>query len=272
MQEFFFGERGIYYRVSEIRANRPNLLLIHGLSGSSAVWLPYEKNLEDSHNILSLDLRGHGKSKQWSKYHEYDLRFFAEDICALLKHVGIERYSLVAHSFGTLVALLLLQGESGPARAGGAQNALLLSPNYAVHRMLRSHITHWPLAIITAIFSKLPSIHWRGDHVDYSKLGYTSDWDIRRLYADIWNTGIRTYLHCLYHVYSFTRDEEWKRISVPVTIVHGAFDSFIPIAHAIELASVIPHAKFQMLGSANHMLVLNNIPEVTEIIRRYLNQ
>ena len=265
MQESFFGERGIYYRISEVRADRSTLLLIHGLSGSSAVWLPYEKTFESSHNVLSLDLRGHGKSKQWSKYHEYDLHFFAEDVRALLRHVGIEEYMLVAHSFGTLVALELLKDK------GGAQRALLMSPNYAVHRMLRSRLTHWPLAFVTAIFSRLPSIHWRGDHIDYSVLGYTSDWDYRRLYLDIRNTGVRTYLHCLQHVYSFAHDEDWKRISVPTTIVHGAFDSFVPVAHAIELARVIPHAKFHMLREANHMLVLNNKEEVFRAIEDFVS-
>ncbi|OGG57911.1 hypothetical protein A2853_03195 [Candidatus Kaiserbacteria bacterium RIFCSPHIGHO2_01_FULL_55_17] len=261
MQESFFGERGLYYRMSELRTDRPTLLLLHGLSGSSSVWLPYEKKLESSYNILSLDLRGHGESRRWSKYHDYDPSFFADDIRALLEHAGIKSYNLVAHSFGTLVALELLLHESG------AQKVLLLSPNYAVHRMLRSRLTRWPLAAIAAIFSRLPSIHWRGEHIDYSKLGFSSDWDYRRLYMDIVNTGIRTYVHCLHHVYSFTRDKDWARISIPTTIVHGEFDSFVPIAHGVELAGIIPQAKFHMLHDANHMLVLNNFEEVMNQIR-----
>lgn len=263
MQESFFGERGLYYRVSEIRAERPTLLLLHGLSGSSAVWLPYEKKLEASYNILSPDLRGHGKSWRWSKYHDHDIGFFADDIEVLLAHVGITQHVLVAHSFGTLVALELL------LRDKGAQQALLISPNYAVHRMSLARFTRLPLALITWFFSHLPSIHWRGDHVDYPALGFTSDWDYRRLYRDIINTGIRTYLHCLHHVYAFTRDKDWARISVPTLVVHGAFDSFVPVAHGMELASVIPGAKFKMFRDANHMLVLNNQNEILDTIRAF---
>lgn len=263
MQGSFFGERGLYYRVSEMRPDRPTIVLLHGLSGSSSVWVPYEKHLEGAYNILSLDLRGHGKSKRWSRYHDYDFQVFAEDVASLLRELGIETYLLVSHSFGTLVALHLLLQHSG------AEKLLLFSPNYAVHRMLRSRLTRGILGIMTGLFSELPSIHWRGVQLDYSQLGYSGDWDRRRLYSDILNTGIRTYLHCLHHLYMFDRDDDWSRISIPTQIVHGALDSFIPIAHAIELSRIIPNAKFKMFGDANHMLVLNNFEEVARAIEDF---
>ena len=263
MEEAYFGERGLHYRKSEMRPERPTLVFLHGLSGSLSVWGPYEKRLGKKYNLVSLDLRGHGKSKRWSVYQDYDLRLFAEDVSHLLQHVGVERYTLVAHSFGTLVALELFR------RPHGIEKLLLLSPNYAVHRMLRARLTRWPLAFVAAIFSALPSVRWRGNHLDYSKLGYSKDWDMRRLAMDILNTGIRTYVHCLHRVYSFTRDEEWRNISVPTRIMHGAGDSFIPIAHAIELADIIPNATFEMVGDGNHMLVLNNIPDTIRTIDEF---
>lgn len=266
MKESFFGDRGLYYRVSGIRPNFPTIVLLHGLSTSSSVWLPYEERLKNSHNILSLDLRGHGKSKRWSTYHEYDFQLFAEDVLLLLRHLNIETYVLVSHSFGTLVALhMLLQNN-------GAERLLLLSPNYAVHRTFRARLTRGPLAFMTVLFSLLPSIHWRGGHIDYSKLGYSEDWDRRRLYPDILNTGIRTYLHCLLHIYAFKRDRDWSRISIPTLVVHGALDSFVPVAHAIELGSLIPKARFKMLGDANHVLVQNNFEEVAKVIENFTSQ
>src|SRR3989344_3395955 len=266
MQESFFSERGLYYRVSEIRPNLPTIVLLHGLSGSSSVWLPYEERLENTHNILSLDLRGHGKSKRWSTYREYNFQFFAEDILLLLRQLNIETYILVSHSFGTLVALHVLLQKNG------AEKLLLLSPNYAVHRTFRARLTRGILGLVTTLFSWLPSVYWRGEHIDYSKLGYSKDWDRRRLYLDIFNTGVRTYLHCLHHIYAFKRDSDWSRISIPTLVVHGAQDSFVPIAHALELVSIIPHAKFKMLGNANHVLVLNNFEDVATIIENFTSQ
>jgi len=264
MREGFFPERALYYRISEVRRDRPTLLLVHGLSGSSSAWFPFEARFEDSFNVLSLDLRGHGKSRRYPLYYDYDFARFAEDVALLLAHLDLDRYIVVGHSFGTLVALELLLRERG------AKRLVLLSPNYAVHRTLTARLTRGFLSIVTALFSRLPSIHWRGDHIDYSVLGYSKDWDIRRLRADIWNTGIRTYLHCLHHVYSFNRDSDWRRLSLPTLIVHGELDSFVPIAHGIELAGIMPQATFQMLRDANHMLVLNNVQEVSEAIEDFV--
>ncbi|MBI2610593.1 alpha/beta hydrolase [Candidatus Kaiserbacteria bacterium] len=264
MREEFFPQRALYYRVSEMQADRQTLVLLHGLSGSSSAWFPFEGRFEPSFNIITVDLRGHGKSRRWRTYSEYDLELFAEDIELLLSHLGIGTYCLVGHSFGTLVALELL------LRGGSAERLVLLAPNYGVHRTLLARLTRGPLSVLTAIFSRLPSIHWRGDRVDYSTLGYSSDWDMRRLWADVWNTGIRSYLHCLHHVYSFYRDHDWKRLSMPTLIVHGALDSFVPVAHGIELASIMPQARFKMLPNANHMLVLNNVDDVSAVIKTFV--
>lgn len=262
MREGFFGDRGLYYRVGELD-DRPTLLFLHGLSGSASVWFPYEQEFEPRYNILSIDLRGHGSSWRWPRYEDYGLDLFAEDVSLLLHYLGIQRYVLVGHSFGTLVALHLMLRETG------AERVVLISPNYAVHRMLRSRATRPVLSLFGAAVSRLPSIRWRGDHLDYSSLGFTADWDWRRLRADIYNTGIRTYLHCLQHVYSFNRDDDWGRIRVPTLVVHGKKDSFIPLSHAKELAARLPRGELRIMEEGNHMLVLNDRPTLLRTINDF---
>src|SRR3989344_1363911 len=107
MEEFFFTERGIAYRKNEYRVSRLTLVFIHGLSGSASAWFPYEKLFAEKYNLLTFDLRGHGKSGKPKKYVDYEIKKSAGDVCELIEYLRIETYILISHSYGSLVALEL---------------------------------------------------------------------------------------------------------------------------------------------------------------------
>jgi pimeloyl-ACP methyl ester carboxylesterase len=82
----------------------PDLVLIHGLCGSLAVWqLRIAPDLSRDFSVLTYDLRGHGQSDAPpSGYRSSDM---AADLLALLDHLGITQAHVVGHSFGGVVAL-----------------------------------------------------------------------------------------------------------------------------------------------------------------------
>src|SRR3989344_2431670 len=264
MKEGFFTERGISYRVSELSEERPTLVFIHGLSGNSSAWRPYEDKLAGRYNILNIDLRGHGRSKRWPRYDDYTLPLFGEDIALLLSHLSITRYSIVAHCFGGLVALELLR------KRGDAEKFIMLAPEFGLRRLTRTRLTKTALALAVKFFSLFQHGVAPGQRVDYEKFGYTPDWDPRRITADILDTGIATYLFCLDHGYRYEDEQEWAKVSVPTFIVHGKRDTYIPVEHAVELSHLLPHAKLQILESANHILILNNVSEISSAIEKFL--
>ena len=99
MQEHIFDNR-IYYRTNEFQPGRPTLVFAHGVSGSSSAWLPYEKIFENKYNILTYDIRGHGLSKKYPHYEDYEIKKFAEDLHDLVSSLGITKFVLVSNSFG----------------------------------------------------------------------------------------------------------------------------------------------------------------------------
>src|SRR3989344_7188178 len=125
MKECFFAERGIYYRVNGQLPGRATLLFIHGLSGSSSAWWPYERILENRYNIISPDLRGHGKSQKLLFYGAYTPELIADDIVKLLEHLEVKHCIIIAHSFGTLLALTALRQAPRIFEA-----AVFISPTY----------------------------------------------------------------------------------------------------------------------------------------------
>jgi pimeloyl-ACP methyl ester carboxylesterase len=82
----------------------PDLVMIHGLTGNLAVWhLQIVPSLSDHFRVLTYDLRGHGYSDVPPTGYSAD--DMALDLAQLLEVVGIQRPTLVGHSFGADVAL-----------------------------------------------------------------------------------------------------------------------------------------------------------------------
>jgi pimeloyl-ACP methyl ester carboxylesterase len=108
MQELFLKERGIYYRTNQFVNGRKTLVFVHGLSGSSSAWKDYETRFGNDYNILTFDLRGHGKSLKPKLYKDYKIGEFVLDIKSLIDFLHIETCVLLGHSFGAAVALEFL--------------------------------------------------------------------------------------------------------------------------------------------------------------------
>ncbi len=267
MQEFFFKEKGLYYRVNDFKGNRPTLVFVHGVYGSSSAWERHEEFFSDRYNILNYDMRGHGKSHVYKKYEDYDIDKFVEDLNDLVDYLKIKNFILIAHSMGSLIVMDYLLKHQDKVKS-----AILLSPNMNTGNTWLNTVINKPLLpLIKSVESKLPK--WRiGDHVDYSKYLNSSDWAVRRSIADLKNTGLSTYLYCVRHFCGYDRRESVKNIKIPVLIVHGKKDSIFPVKNSIEMAQKIPNAKLAVLENADHIIVINHFEEVSKIIEDFVEK
>ncbi|MGZ3422554.1 MAG: alpha/beta fold hydrolase [Polyangiales bacterium] len=81
----------------------PAVVMIHGFASSLETWDAVAPAIEKKHRVLQLDLKGFG----WSARPEGDYSPAAEAklVLGLMKQRGIEKADLVAHSWGSSVAL-----------------------------------------------------------------------------------------------------------------------------------------------------------------------
>lgn len=264
MTEHFLESCGISYRTNEFVQGRPTLVFVHGLSGSSSAWLSYERMFPESYNLLTFDLRGHGKSRKPRHYEDYELKKSADDLYELFEHLHIETCTLVSHSFGTLVALELLR-----AHQERVTSTVFLSPTAFLGR------TRWSLLVrivgrgFASFFGLFPFYPVIRGRVDYAPYTNTSDWDPPRVLRDLYATSIRVYLYCLTQAYAKNYDHLWETIRVPTLIMHGKEDSLIPVRHAELLAREIRGSTLVTLEHANHIIVLNNLLEVSKHIKAF---
>jgi pimeloyl-ACP methyl ester carboxylesterase len=261
MKDSFLQGPGIAYRTNEFLPTRPTLVFIHGLSGSCSAWAQYEQALENTYNLVTYDLRGHGLSKKYTRYQDYNIGLFADDLNTLLNQLNIQTCTLIAHSMGTTLALSFLHSYPGKAKS-----VLFLAPNYKQHTE-SFWLTRVLLAVSTSAYALLPFSPKQGRRIDYTNFGYSPDISLKRIVPEITDMTLRLYLYCLRQLYAFTNDRWWKEIQIPTTIMHGTKDTFVPYRLGVELAKEIPNAKLITLTDANHMLVLNNKKEILEVIK-----
>src|SRR5215210_4310833 len=83
-------------------AGRP-MILLHGGLGSGEMFGPTLPALAGHHQVILVDLQGHGRTADIDR--PIDIRLMADDIAALIDHLGLERPNVVGYSLGGGVAL-----------------------------------------------------------------------------------------------------------------------------------------------------------------------
>lgn len=257
-------KNGVYYRHNNLLSGRDSIVFIHGLSGCCAAWKPYEDYFGDDYNLLSFDLRGHGRSFKKKDAAFYSLDQIADDLYEISITLGIRKIFLTGHSYGALLALDF--SAKYPEMINGL---VLLAPDYHINKTIRGKATQLFLNI-GDIFLMGTFTEGYGREIDYSRFTNTADWDLRRIYADIKNTSIHVYRHCLDRSGFFDAENIIPGINVPVLIIHGKNDSIFPVSYSVEMSKKFTNARLRILDNANHILVLNNSNEIKDEIDKFL--
>ncbi|MCI0347861.1 MAG: alpha/beta hydrolase [Acidobacteriales bacterium] len=80
----------------------PVVVLLHGYTQTSHMWLPLLPELVKTHTVIAPDLRGIGGSQR--ALAGYDKKTAAQDIHALVRQLGHKEVSVVGHDIGLMVA------------------------------------------------------------------------------------------------------------------------------------------------------------------------
>ncbi len=253
----------MHYQTKGVGAD---VVLVHGLTSTLAFWYNTRvlATLSADYRVTAYDLRGHGYSTLTpTGYKSPDL---AADLAALLDHLGVERATVIGHSFGGSVALhfALLY----PERCAGA---VICDTGFAALRYLRN-IDQWPGWEI-----------WKNELPEY---GITPDWFYR---AD--EAGIKTILEKSVNIpvqfglrRGTTRDTPRFRrlleetsvstdfrdpagltedrladITPPILAVYGEISPFRNVA--LRLAERLPNCAAQIIPAMGHFFLLH-APEV----------
>jgi pimeloyl-ACP methyl ester carboxylesterase len=82
-------------------SGRP-LVLLHGGLGSGEMFGPILPTLAAGHQVIAVDLQGHGRTADIDR--PIDVRLMADDIAALIDHLGLDKPDVLGYSLGGGVA------------------------------------------------------------------------------------------------------------------------------------------------------------------------
>ena len=79
------------------------IVLLHGFLESSTIWKNVVSAFKETHQLITIDLLGHGKTEKLGYIHSMET--MAETVHAVLSELKVEKASIIGHSMGGYVAL-----------------------------------------------------------------------------------------------------------------------------------------------------------------------
>jgi pimeloyl-ACP methyl ester carboxylesterase len=126
-----FDSTRIYY---EVRGKGFPVLLIHGFMNNGDDWkkIPlYDQLPANGYMVITVDLRGNGKSGKPHTAEAYANDAEAKDLIGLMNFLGIKRYALVGYSRGSIIgARLLVMDKHVRTAVLGGMGADFTNPNW----------------------------------------------------------------------------------------------------------------------------------------------
>jgi myxalamid-type polyketide synthase MxaB len=83
------------------------IVCLHGTMDHGPSWEAVAQTLvADGYKVMAPDLRGHGRSGHLGAHGSYHVRDFVGDLDVVLRQLGTDSVPLVAHSFGSMIAVI----------------------------------------------------------------------------------------------------------------------------------------------------------------------
>lgn len=220
----------------------PVLLLIHGMGCDSSTWDSVIEPLAEHFTVLAPDLLGHGESDKPTG--DYSLGGYANGMRDLLTVLGIDRVTIVGHSFGGGVAMqfayqfperterVVLVSTGGLGREVSPLIRAMTLPGAGAALAIATARPWRP--VVSATLQALSSTGWASTR----DLG-----EVARIYESLAEPRSRAAVRRLTsHVLDWRgqfitmTDRTYLAQLMPVLVVWGRDDMVIPVAHATHAA------------------------------------
>ena len=162
------------------------LILLHGGIGAGEMFAPILPALADGRRVITVDLQAHGGTADIDRPLRADL--MADDIAALLGHLGLEQADVMGYSLGGMVSLRLAIQHPARVRrlvvvsvalrrdgshpevvaamdqmSPAAAEPMKQSPLYAQYARLAPRVDDWPVLIAKVSESLKVDYDWTAD-------------------------------------------------------------------------------------------------------------
>lgn len=257
----------------------PAIALLHGLGASSYMWRRLMPKLALNHRVIAIDLRGFGLSDK-----PIDFRYRIEDhaalVEALLHELGVTRVTLVGHSFGGAVALILASRSVGSASARKLHVTRLIlmnspafpqPPSNGVAFLQKPVVPYIALNLLPPEKAAMMALR----SVDGSLGGLTAQ-DLAAYAKPFQYRGTR---HALIQTARNIEPRNFEKlistyadIRVPSLLIWCRQDPVVPLAIGIRLRNALPSAKLKILDDCRHVPIEQTPTKTKSLVIKFLSE
>ncbi|SOE92217.1 3-oxoadipate enol-lactonase [Burkholderia sp. D7] len=256
-----FSGRGVVLNYRLQGEGSRSLVCIHGVGSSLEAWEGVAAKLDDTFRILTLDLRGHGRSSLVKGRYEID--DFVEDVLALADHAGFDKFDLAGFSLGGLIAQRLALTHAPRLRK------LVLLATVAGRTPEERERVAARLAALQA--------GDRGSHYDASVSRWLTEGFQQRhpeLVARMRQRNAENDPDCYASAYRVLAQTDFggliDQISVPTLIATGEEDQGSNPRMAHFMHQRIPGSRLEILPGLRHSILIEAPGLVATLLRRFL--
>jgi pimeloyl-ACP methyl ester carboxylesterase len=241
----------VTFRKTEVhysdQGNGHCIFLLHGYLETGEIWRSFVPLLTGlGYRVISMDIPGHGRSGTWGKVHAM------EDLAAVVKSVldaeGINKVLLVGHSMGGYITLAF--AELFPERIMGY--VLFHSTCFADSEEKKQNREREISLVLCGKKKQIVNVNipkaFSDGNLDKLKNEVTT---ARRIALQNPDQGIIALLNGM----KGRRDRSGvlRNPSLPMMLIGGAGDNYIPVVLFERLMELAPHASSVLLGESGHM-------------------
>jgi pimeloyl-ACP methyl ester carboxylesterase len=257
---------GELHVISRGPAGARPLLFVHGVTLSAEVWRYQLRDLAGPFRVLSLDQRGHGKSRAGRE--GYGMVQLGRDLQSVLEALDLRHAVLVGHSMGGMAvqAFCVQHPDVVAERVAG-----IVLTNTTARPVPMGHRVR-PVASRTLKGTFAP----RQVSADASFLGarYTLGRDalpshVRFTYELSAATAPEAAIGSILGFMDMDLRAALREVRVPALVIGGTRDRLLPPRHSQAIAASLPDARLVLLPDCGHMGMLERHEEMDRLISEF---
>ena len=248
------GHRRAFVKVG----SGPALLLLHGLGCDHTTWLPVIAALSRRYTVIAPDLLGHGRSDKPRA--DYSVGGYANGMRDLLTVLGIDKATVVGHSFGGGVAMqfayqfperterMILVAPGGIGREVTAAIRAISLPGFqtAMGALTLPGPRHAAKLGLRAL-ARTGIPHARDFDEVAEIVEHLSDPMSRAAITHV----VRAVVDWRGQVVTMA-DRAYLTRAMPMCVIWGNEDAVIPVSHARLAGQIAPEATVEVIRNAGH--------------------
>lgn len=253
--EFFVREAG--------PPEGPPVVLLHGwVYDALTTWHRMIPLLADSHRVVAVDLRSHGKTDRIRG--RFEIEDLADEVARCLDALGLGCVPIVGYSMGGMTAQALALRH--PARV----DRLVLVATAA--RPVR--LPRWAMLSMFAVGRTVARIDRvtlpRIAHRYLIRAGAVDPAHSAWLWESMMNRDVDLQYEAGFAIARFDARDRLGRIRVPTLVIVPARDQMILAGAQREMAALIPGARLVEFPRARHEVLLTHAEEAAATVRTFL--